>query len=56
MDHALALFPLPGLRPEESAEPARPKAAPRGPVLIGDLTASLTGRPLLLLHWDEEED
>jgi hypothetical protein len=42
------------------ALPAVPAPAPRprrpGPVLIGDLTASLGGRPLRLVHWDEAGD
>jgi hypothetical protein len=56
MDNALEPHPLFRLRAEEHAEAEKPKPAPRGPVLIGDLTASLAGRPLLLRHWDEAED
>ncbi len=58
MDHALR---LPGLSHAPPAAPAAaavavsPAPRPRrpGPVLMGDLTGSLAGRPLLLLLWDE---
>ncbi len=39
----------------DSATTAPPKPRPRGPVLMGDLTGSWGGRPLILSHWDEDE-
>lgn len=56
MDHALELHPRLRLKAKESAEPAKPRPRPRGPVLMGDLTASLADRPLLLQHWDGDDD
>jgi hypothetical protein len=37
-------------REEATAKP--PDRRPRGPVLIGDLSASYAGRPVFLMHWD----
>lgn len=37
-------------RAEPAREPPRPT---RGPLLMGDLTGSLGGRPLLLFHFDQ---
>jgi hypothetical protein len=45
---------LPAAAAPPRAEPARePPRPPRGPVLMGDLTGTLGGRPLLLVHFDQ---
>lgn len=55
-DASVTLFPaVPPAPPREAARTDPPRSRPRGPVLMGDLSASYGGRPLLLLHWDEPE-
>jgi len=56
MADALAPQLFPSVAAPVRPQRAMPRPRPRGPVLMGDLHASLGGRPLLLLHWDEAKD
>jgi hypothetical protein len=58
MSDAAALpFPAAVPTPEPRARTAPPRRPRRpGPVLMGDLTASWGGRPLLLAFWDPPDE
>jgi hypothetical protein len=64
MDHAvqkggLRAFAQALLRPEKAEVGSLKSRQPdlrSGPVLMGDLSVSICGRPLLLSHWDHGSD
>lgn len=42
--------------PRDETATGGPRPRPHGPVLMGDLTTSWGGRPVLLSHWDRDAD